>query len=350
MSGLPHDLDITQDDRAGHITLDRPQQRNALTLDMLRGIRHALEVWRSDPTVEVVLLSAAGGDGFCGGSDLGTLCKSPPGDTTYARNFWRETAQLASLMARYAKPIVVIIDGLAAGSGVGLAAHATYRVATERARFALPETAIGLVPDMGVTWLLSRAPAPAGALVALTGRALDAADAVYAGLADGMIASAALDTLRDRLSSPFGGPIERVLNGLVETPAPAKLREHAATVANAFAEPTIERIMAHLASMPEADATEAEAALTSRSPLALKLTLALMQRVKSMRTLEDALALEHRVLNRLFEHGELHEGVRARLIEGSRTPSWPIPELSGIDPVLVSSFFAPMLPGEDLRL
>jgi enoyl-CoA hydratase len=348
MTDTTGDFILTQRDRAGRITLNRPQQRHALTIEMLIGIREALQTWQSDPAVDVVLLTANGEDGFCGGSDLGALCKGPTPDAHAARLFWSHGARLAATMARFPKPLVAIVDGLAVGSGVGLIAHATYRVVSQRARLALPETAIGLVPDLGLTWLLARSAGAAGSYMALCGQPLDAGAAIQMGLADGMIHSDALNELCDRLTSPFGGQIERILNGFVADAGPGNLVDDLPLISTAFGEPSIEQIIRALETLGERG-QQIAATLASRSPLALKLTLSLMQKVKGAKTIEEALLQEHRVLNRLFEFGEIQEGVRARLIDTDRAPAWAFAELADVDQMLLASFFSPMLPGEDLR-
>jgi enoyl-CoA hydratase len=344
------DVLIRRRDRAGRITMNRPTMGNSLSLGMVRAMTQGLHAWRDDPAIELVVLDGAGDESLCGGSDLATLCKGPSPDAEFARVYWRATATLASVVARYPKPIVAIMNGLVAGSGIGLAAHATYRVVTERSRLALPETTIGLVPDMGASWLLARAPGQLGLYLGTTGQVVEAADAILAGLADGAIRAERLPELVDRLANPFGGPPERILNGLGEEPAPGPLAARQAEIDAAFGHAQIERSIEALAHSDSAWAKQTAASLANRSPLCLKLTWALVRKVRTLRTLEEALVFEYRLTNRLFEHGELNEGVRARLIETNGTPRWSPASLAEIDDDMVASFFAQMLPGDDLKL
>jgi len=208
---------IRREGRAGRITMNRPQALNALTLAMVDRIWNALLAWRSDPAVELILLDGAGDRGLCAGGDVRALYDSRQEQgSTLARTFWRNEYPLNALIGRYPKPYVAIQDGIVMGGGIGLSAHAPHRIVTERSRLAMPETGIGLIPDVGGTWLLAHAPGAVGVYLGLTGEAMRAADAIYARFADAFIPSAKIGRLVERLVDASGGPVEEAIRALAE--------------------------------------------------------------------------------------------------------------------------------------
>ncbi|PKQ02690.1 MAG: enoyl-CoA hydratase/isomerase family protein, partial [Alphaproteobacteria bacterium HGW-Alphaproteobacteria-11] len=185
---------------AGFITLNRPKALNALTLDMVRAIHPKLIEWADDAHVQCVVVEAAGDKAFCAGGDIRALYDwGRAGDPT-ALDFWREEYKLNTFIKRYRKPYVALMDGINMGGGVGISVHGSHRVATEKLTFAMPETGIGLFPDVGGTYFLPRCPGETGMYLGLTGTRLKAADAIYAGIADAYVPSVRLDTLKDRLA------------------------------------------------------------------------------------------------------------------------------------------------------
>src|SRR5215468_3850688 len=209
---------IRRQGRAGRLTMNRPQALNALTLGMVRQIWSALLAWRSDPTVELIVLDGTGERALCAGGDVRALYDSRSEGSSLARTFWREEYRLNALIGRYPKAYVAIQDGIVMGGGIGLSGHARHRVVTERSRLAMPETGIGLVPDVGATWLLARAPGATGMYLGLTGEPMGAADAIYARFADVCMPAQKIPWLIERLVDPKGGAIIDILGAAAQRP------------------------------------------------------------------------------------------------------------------------------------
>jgi enoyl-CoA hydratase len=345
---------IRREGRAGRITMNRPKALNALTYPMVGRIWQALLQWRDDPKVEFVLLDGAGDRGLCAGGDVRGL---RAGGSSFARQFWREEYRLNALIGRYPKPYVAVMDGIVMGGGIGLSAHGDHRILTERSRLAMPETGIGLIPDVGGTWLLSHAPsrrgisAESGIYLALTGQQFNGAEGLDLAFGNVLIMSARVpDALREMIEDghPDGAMIRN--NATIDESPHSSLHDLAPSIDAAFAFDRVEDILAALERMPGEWAATTLATLRSKSPLALKLTLAALRRARRFVSLEDCLNMEYRLTVRLYEHGEFPEGVRALLVDKDRTPKWNPARLEDVTPTLVEAFFAPLPAGEELGL
>jgi enoyl-CoA hydratase len=339
---------IRREGRAGRITLNRPKALNALTYAMIAPIWAALTAWKDDPAVELVLLDGAGERGLCAGGDVRSLYESRAQGSGLARAFWRDEYRLNALIARYPKPYVALQDGIVMGGGIGLSSHASHRIVTERSQLAMPETGIGLIPDVGGTWLLANAPGEAGVYLGLTGEAMRAADAIHARFSDALVPSARLPALVERLVDPCGGPAGEVIRSLAEEPWESELARRRGAIDAALAAADVEAIHMGLAGIAEEWAANARAALVQKSPKALKLTLAAIRQARRVPSLEEALQVEYRLTVRLFEDGEFPEGVRALLIDKDRQPKWSPPQLGEVAPELLARYLAPLPPGEEL--
>ena len=339
---------IRREGRAGRITMNRPKALNALTYPMVRRMWAALVDWKDDPAVELVLLEGAGERGLCAGGDVRSLYDSRTQGSGLARAFWRDEYRLNALIARYPKPYVAIQDGIVMGGGIGLSSHASHRIVTERSRLAMPETGIGLIPDVGGTWLLANAPGETGVYLGLTGEAMRAADAIYARFSDAFLLSAKLSALIDRLLDPRGGPIGEAIRGLAQDPGESELAHRRGAVDAAFAGIDVEAIHMGLAGIPQEWAAKTRAALLQKSPKALKLTHAAIRHARRLPSLQEALKVEFRITVRLFEDGEFPEGVRALLIDKDREPGWSPARLGEVTPELVARYLAPLPTGEEL--
>jgi enoyl-CoA hydratase len=334
--------------RAGRITMNRPKALNALTYPMVGRIWAALADWKDDPAVELVLLDGAGERGLCAGGDVRSLYESRTQGSGLARAFWRDEYRLNALIGRYPKPCVAVQDGIVMGGGIGLSSHASHRIVTERSQLAMPETGIGLIPDVGGTWLLANAPGETGVYLGLTGEPMRAADAIYARFSDAFLPSAKLPALIERLVDPRGGPPGEAVRGLAESPGESELARRRRAIDAAFAEPEVEAIHMALAGMAEEWAAKTRAALLQKSPKALKLTRAAIRQARRLPSLEEALEVEFRLAVRLFEDGEFPEGVRAHLIDKDRKPKWSPARLGEVTPELVARYLAPLPAGEEL--
>jgi enoyl-CoA hydratase/carnithine racemase len=339
---------IRREGRAGRITMNRPKALNALTYGMVRSIWTALLEWRDDPAVELVLVDGAGERALCAGGDVRSLYESRVQGSGLARAFWRDEYRLNALIGGYPKPYVALQDGIVMGGGIGLSSHASHRVVTERSQLAMPETGIGLIPDVGGTWLLANAPGETGVYLGLTGEAMRAADAIYARFSDALVPSAKLPALIDRLSDAGGGPVGEAIRSLAEDASESELARRRATIDTAFAGTEVERMHMALAGISEEWAARTRASLLQKSPKALKLTLAAIRQARRLPSLDEALKAEYRLTVRLFEDGEFPEGVRALLIDKDRSPRWSPPSVGEVTEELVARYLAPLPPGEEL--
>jgi enoyl-CoA hydratase len=339
---------IRREGRAGRITLNRPKALNALTYGMVAPIWDALSVWMEDPAVELVLLDGAGERGLCAGGDVRSLYESRSQGSGFARAFWRDEYRLNALIARYPKPYVAIQDGIVMGGGIGLSSHASYRIATERSQLAMPETGIGLIPDVGGTWLLANAPGETGIYLGLTGEGMRAADAIYARFSDALVPSARLPALIERLVNAHGGPVGEAIRSFAEDAGESELARRRIAIDRAFAGAEVERIHMALAEIPQDWAAKVRAGLGLKSPKSLKLTLAAIRQARRLASLQEALRMEYRLTVRLFEDGEFPEGVRALLVDKDRKPRWSPPQLGEVVDDLVARYLAPLPPAEEL--
>lgn len=341
---------IRREGRAGRITLNRPKALNALTLGMVREIWPALIAWKDDPEIELVLLDGAGDRGMCAGGDVRWLYDSRTNGSKDARAFWSEEYRLNALISRYPKPYVSFMDGIVMGGGIGLSAHGRHRIVTERSQLAMPETSIGLIPDVGGTWLLSRAPSEAGVYLGLTGERMRGAGTIFGGFADTFVPSARLGDLATALTNASSADVEAVIKDHAEQPPPSELAQKSEAIQHAFRFDTIEEIRTELGRMDSDWAKTRLAELAMKSPLSLKLTLAAIRHARALGSLEDALNVEYRLCTRLFEHGEFIEGVRALLVDKDRAPKWRPPTIEDSTGVAVADWLAPLPDGEELGL
>ncbi|MFE0151564.1 enoyl-CoA hydratase/isomerase family protein [Nonomuraea sp. NPDC059007] len=330
------DIETRQDGRLGHILLNRPKALNALTHDMVRHIDAALRAWESDETVQAVLISGAGERGLCAGGDIRSIyqdIRQGGGDATAA--FWRDEYLLNARIARYGKPYVALMDGLVMGGGVGVSAHGSVRVVTERTRLAMPETGIGLIPDVGGTFLLSRAPGDIGLHLALTGTTIGAGDAIACGLADHFVPSADLPAFR-RSAAAHGVTAALEAHAV---PAPeGSLPEQRSWIDVCYAGESVPEIVEQLLDIGESAAKEAAEQIAAKSPTALRVTLRSLRRAGLLGSLEEVLDQEYRVSCRALGHPDLEEGIRAQVIDKDRSPRW----VQAASAAEVDAFFAPL--------
>lgn len=340
---------IRREGRAGRITLNRPKALNALTWGMVRAIQAALDAWRGDTAIEVVILDGAGDRGLCAGGDVRWLYEARKAGLADAAAFWREEYILNADIADYPKPLVAIQDGIVMGGGIGLSAHARHRIVTERSQLAMPETTIGLIPDVGGTWLLSRAQGRLGVYLGLTGARMDASDAIQAGFAGSFVPLSGIAELIARLCAPGPETIEEIVEDASEPVPPSRLAAARPMIDRLFAADTIQAIGEALKTTTDELAQTARADLATRSPKALALTLEAIGRARAYRTLKDALTVEYRLCNRLYADGEFIEGVRALLVDKDKRPRWSPARIEDVTPALIGDHFAPRPAAEEMR-
>ncbi|HEV7167583.1 MAG TPA: enoyl-CoA hydratase/isomerase family protein [Micrococcaceae bacterium] len=332
------DILLRRDGTLGHIILNRPRAMNALTHRMVTAIAAALAAWEDDDGVATVLLSGAGERGLCAGGDIVAIYRDVQRGGGQTEQFWADEYRLNALIAHYSKPYVALMDGVVLGGGVGLSAHGNARIVTERTKVGMPETAIGFVPDVGGTYLLSRAPGELGTHLALTASSATGPDAVVLGLADHFLPSERIPALTDALAHDDAG---QVVSELAEPePPPSPLAAERGWIDECYAFDDVQEIVAALQSSAAPAAAEAAARIMANSPTAVTLTLEALRRAARLATLEDVLGQEYRVSLRAAAMPDFREGIRAQVIDKDRTPAWSPPSLAEVDPRSIAGAFA----------
>lgn len=335
------DVQCRIEGRAGRITLNRPQAIHALNTNMIRLMTTALLAWREDPAVELVLIDHAGERGFCAGGDIRMLAQSGAGDGAEAREFFYLEYQLNHLLFTYPKPRVAIMDGVTMGGGVGISRPCRYRVATERTTFAMPETGIGLFPDVGGGWYLSRMPGHLGLWLALTGARIKAADCELLQLATDFVDSARIPDLKAAiLSDP--ARVETILTEFEGDAGRPALAQHQDEIARLFAGDSVEAIVADLEAAGTDWAREQLAVLSTKSPQTLKVAFEQLRRGGQAKDFAENMAMEFRIGARVVQRHDFLEGVRAVIVDKDNAPKWDPPTLAGVTDATVGSIFAPL--------
>lgn len=330
-------LYIRRQGRAGRMTLNRPEALNALNLDMIRSISEALAQWVDDGDVSVVVIDATGARAFCAGGDVRELYAAAlSGDIKFGCDFWREEYQLNALIANYPKPVVTLMHGIVMGGGVGLGCHASHRVVCETTSMAMPECAIGLVPDVGSTLILAQAPGHLGEYLGMTGAKMSGVEAITAGFADYSCAQEEWPTLVGEICNSGSPQILRTCAKPVGDNTPVQM---SASLSAAFAKSTVSEILDACKNNIKADA-----ALHAASPLSLAVTLRLIRQARTFGKVEEALEQEFRFTARGFEQSDFVEGVRAHIIDKDRKPKWRHAAAADVTKQEVDALLSP-LPG-----
>ncbi|GGL51871.1 enoyl-CoA hydratase/isomerase family protein [Wenxinia marina] len=314
------DVAIRTEGRAGRITLTRPKALNALTLEMVHAIDAALVAWADDPEVALVLIDGEGDKAFCAGGDIREMYRTGTrGDFSYGRTYWRDEYRMNARLAHYPKPVIAFLQGFTMGGGVGLGCHASHRIVGGSSRIAMPECSIGLVPDVGGSLLLARAPGRLGEYLGTTGDRMDAGDAIFAGFADQYLPESGWEALKQRLvHTGDAGEAEAAAH---EAPD-SRLAAHRAEIDEAWHGSTLAEIMDGLPEEPS-EAVQAGVDLMARNaPLSMAVTVEMIHAVRESDTIEAALEHEYRVTHRAMEHGDFLEGIRAQVIDKDRVPRW----------------------------
>src|SRR5215469_16277364 len=339
------DLIVRSDGALRRITLNRPQALNAITLDMAIAMTALLRDWQSDQKVGVVLLDGAGERGFCSGGDIRALYETARSKTVSAADalparFWATEYKLNVLIARYAKPIVAVMDGLVMGGGVGLSAHAAYRVVTERSVVAMPEVAIGFFPDVGASFLLARAPVFVGTYLALTGQRLGAADALDCRLADIHLPTDRLAELPAVLANCRSHQDVRAgLERLSTTPASARLPKEREWIDACYGGDRLEDIVARLRTCRAEAAQAALATMGKASPTSLKVTLRNLRAAATFDRVEQSFIQDYRIALACIAGHDFIEGIRAAIIDKDRNPRWRPETIEAVTPDIVDRHF-----------
>ena len=334
------------DGKAGHVSLHRPKAIHALTRDMCSEMIAALTEWRDNPGVKTVMIDHGEGRGFCAGGDVRVLADSGAADGKLARAFFHEEYRLNHLLFGYRKKSVAFMDGITMGGGVGIAMPCKYRVATENTRFAMPETGIGLFPDVGGGWYLSRLPGRVGQFLALTGARLDGAECHYLGLATHYIPHEALTEVKEEIAAR-PERIEGILGKASVTPPAARIADNLVQLNKTFASDRLEEILEALETDESEWAETERATLGAKSPQACKVSLRLLAEGAQMRDFADEMRQEYAVAARVVKRPDFAEGVRAVLVDKDNQPKWDPATPEEVSDKILDSIFAPMPPGEE---
>jgi enoyl-CoA hydratase/carnithine racemase len=320
--------------RLGLITLNRPKALNALTHDMALRLERQLDLWRDDDAVAVVAIQGAGDKAFCAGGDIRALYDAGRPGGANGRNNWQFYAdeyRLNTKIKRYPKPYVALMDGIVMGGGVGVSAHGSLRIATERTMFAMPETGIGLFPDVGGTYFLPRLPGHIGMWLGLTGSRLRGADTVAAGVCDRLVEAAGLPSFLDLLAT-----------GEVPTPPPGRpALEHMDEIDRTFAGDSVESILTALDRAGSDWAAGQHTSILAKSPTCTRIAFRQIRAGASL-DFEDCMALEYRLARFCMTQPDFYEGVRAVILDKDNAPQWTPATLAEADDAHVAPAFAPL--------
>uniref|UniRef100_A0A1A8D8W8 3-hydroxyisobutyryl-CoA hydrolase n=1 Tax=Nothobranchius kadleci TaxID=1051664 RepID=A0A1A8D8W8_NOTKA len=333
--------------RTGVITMNRPKVLNALNLTMIRQIYPQLKKWENDSEMDIVIIKGAGGKAFCAGGDIRAVTEAGKAGGSLAQDFFREEYILNNAIGAYRKPYIAIIDGITMGGGVGLSVHGRFRVATEKTLFAMPETAIGLFPDVGGGYFLPRLPGKLGLFLALTGFRLKGRDVQRAGVATHFVESNKIPDLEKELvdlKCPSNADISKLLEfhqkqSSLDSEKPFVLEKHLSEIDRLFSSSSVEGIMQNLRADGSDFANKQAETLSKMSPTSLKITFKQLQLGAAL-SLQDVLVMEYRLSQACMRGCDFHEGVRAVLVDRDQNPKWNPSTLDQVSDQLVDKYFS----------
>ena len=329
------------DSGVGFLTLNRPKAINSLTQTMVTAMDATLTNWATDDAVKAVVVSGAGDRGLCAGGDVVAIYHSAQADGAEARQFWFDEYRLNARIGRFPKPYIALMDGIVMGGGLGIGMHGSARVVTDTSKIAMPEVGIGLIPDVGGTMLLSRAPGLLGLHAALTGAPFSAADAIVLGFADHYVPHADLEAFT---AAVVTDGVQAALRVHAHKPPPSALAAQRGWIDHCYAGETVMDIVAALRGYGEDAANDAADLIATRSPIALAVTLASIRRAAGYTTLEETLVQEYRTSCAAVRSHDLVEGIRAQVVDKDRNPKWSPISLAAVTDEDVQSYFAPADP------
>jgi len=334
--------------RIGRLTLNRPRALNALTIGMIEAIDAALGEWEFAPEIDLVLLDGSGDRGLCSGGDIRTLhAAARTGDIASAATFLKREYRLNAHIAKYPKPYIALMDGIVMGGGIGLSAHGSHRVVTERSRLAMPEVSIGFLPDVGGTWLLGRGPGEFGTHLALTATAIGAADAITCNLADTYVPYMQLpDLVRGLSDCRTRADVTSCLAMHAETPHPGVYSRTCSWVDECYRFDDVGAIVAALRDHGDYEASQAARLISQHAPAALAVTLRALRSARCLENLDHCLKQEYRLALALLQQPDFQEGVRAVVVDKDHTPQWSPRNREDISASWLESLFAPVTSNE----
>lgn len=339
MTELMTDISIRKSGRTGRITFSRPKALNALSYDMCLAIDAALKEWAEDPEIAMLVIDAEGDKAFCAGGDIAELyATGRAGDYAYGRRFWRDEYRMNARLFDFPKPVAAFMQGFTMGGGVGVGGHGSHRVVCDSTRISMPECGIGLVPDVGGSLLLARAPGRLGEYLGLTGARMGPGDAIHAGFADYYLPEASWPALIAELED--SGDWTRI-DRAAQTPPDSPLAAQQPEIDACFGGETLRDVVNALSNTETEVAARALAQLERNCPLSMGATLEMIHRLRPNGTIARALETEYRFTWRAMEHGDFLEGVRAAIIDKDKSPRWS-DDLRGLKPTRVTQMLQPL--------
>ena len=335
------DVLISVERGVGRIRLNRPKAIHALTTEMCSAMSAALLQWRTDSNVKAILIDHATGRGFCAGGDVVMLARSGNTDAEDAKRFFFEEYRLNHLLFEYPKPTIAIMDGITMGGGVGISLPCDFRVATENTRLAMPETGIGLFPDVGGGWYLSRLPGRVGEFMALTGARLDGAECHYLGLATHYVEQASLEEMCARIAKT-PSRVAGAIGAFSASPPEAKIADSLPFITRLFASDRLEEVLAALEAEGSEWAQSELATLSTKSPLSCKVSLRLLAEGANRSSFAEEMRAEYALAGRVVRTHDFREGVRALLIDKDNQPVWDPTSPEEVTDEMLDVLFAPL--------
>jgi enoyl-CoA hydratase len=323
----------------GLITLNRPKALNALTHGMCVEMKARLDQWASDDAIKHVVIRGSGERAFCAGGDIRALYESGKAHTPYALDFYRDEYRLDAAVKHFPKPYIALLHGIVMGGGVGVSVNGAQRVADESVVFAMPETGIGLFPDVGGSYFLPRCPGEIGMYLALTGARLNTMDALYAGIVTHYVPAARTEELLNKLADgvPFGWAVGQ----LVENATTAPLTQHRAIIDKCFSVASVEEILVRLDAEGSEWAAETAKTIRTKSPTSLKIAYRQIREGRKL-SFDECMKMEFRMVNRIIAGHDFYEGVRATIIDKDGAPKWQPSDLAGVTDANVDAYFTPL--------
>jgi enoyl-CoA hydratase len=344
------EISFSIDGHVGRIHLDKPKSLNSLTKNMCIAMHEHLVKWATDDDISAVIVTGEGERAFCAGGDVVQVSLCGKEDPVAAREFFRVEYEMDLAIAEFPKPYICLIDGIVMGGGLGISVNGRYRVVSEHTMAAMPETGIGLVPDVGATAFLNQSPGRIGLYLGLTGRRLDAADALYAGFATHFVTRKKQHALLAALiaadyESDNFAIVDAILNSFSESAGDSKLKDQQTDIDYLFASDNVEEIAAELKSAGSELAEEAVRAFSHMSPTSLKITAKQLTENPGI-SVKDALILEYRMVSQILLRHDFYEGIRAALIDRDRLPKWKLATLEEVSSDDVDAHFERLGDGE----
>ena len=335
------DLIVRKQGNAGWITLNRPKALNALTHGMCKRIEKSLDQWKFDETIRVIIFDAVGEKAFCAGGDITEMYKrGKAGDFDYGHAFWRDEYRLNAKIHNYPKPIASFLSGFTMGGGVGIGCHGKYRIVGESSKIAMPECTIGLVPDVGGSYILANSPGHLGEYFGLTGTRMGPYDAILIGFADYFIPEIYWEEVKEKLFST--GNITSIDNYFSELEPNTQLLEVHDLIDRIFSKETIGEIESALLELGSDWSNDVLKKMYRNSPLSLACALKLIRNQRNSKAIEEALDLEFRFTYRSAQYSDFIEGIRAQVIDKDFKPRWKHSSLGEVSPKDVDIMLEPL--------